>query len=420
MKKILFLLFVLFIGYGGFILYDNYLTGKIPKLSIEDEVSNISKLYIYGTHFNMTSSMVDDTNLDIVLYDGDFINYNINELVDYYNISDKVNEGIDLESIPLGKYYVFLRARSIDDDGNESYRYYALKNDTDYKDMTYYTFSNRNYKILITSDDEYNTLFIQVTKNDKTDVYDVVIDPGHGGIDSGASKNGYNEADYTMKIALDLKEKLEKKGMKVKLTREIDQLNKNQKLPDYGKNSRTAIGYESNSKYLFSIHLNSNSSSKVKGIEVYTPHSINYGLAEKIANNIVNKANTTYSSNRINKVMDGVYTRIFTEEDIKESKEDAAKLGRSAYDITTNTNYYFMIRETGGIVTGAYVDGRNSPKVPANPYYKSNIGVEAYLLELGYLTNISDTENVINNMGAYTDAISEAIYEVYNKNIDTK
>lgn len=40
-----------------------------------------------------------------------------------------------------------------------------------------------------------------------------------------------------------------------------------------------------------------------------------------------------------------------------------------------------MLRETGGIATKAYVDGRN-PNYGKNMFYNSNIGVEAYLLEL--------------------------------------
>ena len=49
-----------------------------------------------------------------------------------------------------------------------------------------------------------------------------------------------------------------------------------------------------------------------------------------------------------------------------------------------------MIREIGGIITGAYIDDRNKETVGYNPYYKSNVGVEGYLLELGYLTNSND------------------------------
>ena len=33
------------------------------------------------------------------------------------------------------------------------------------------------------------------------DVYDISIDPGHGGIDGGANKNGYEETDFNMNIA---------------------------------------------------------------------------------------------------------------------------------------------------------------------------------------------------------------------------
>ena len=47
--------------------------------------------------------------------------------------------------------------------------------------------------------------------------------------------------------------------------------------------------------------------------------------------------------------------------------------------MTTDTPYLYMLRETGGIATGAYVDGRNK-SFGTNKYYNSNIGVEALLL----------------------------------------
>ncbi len=55
-----------------------------------------------------------------------------------------------------------------------------------------------------------------------------------------------------------------------------------------------------------------------------------------------------------------------------------------------------MLRETGGIATGAYIDGRNK-EYGKNNYYNSNIGIEAYLLELGYINNDKDREHVLNN-----------------------
>ena len=262
-------------------------------------------------------------------------------------------------------------------------------------------------------EEEYNTLTFNVSKNTDPDVYDVVIDPGHGGMDGGASKNGYSETDFTMDIALNLKKKLEDYGVKVKLTREENQLNKNEVLKDYGKGGRAVINHEVNAKYLFSIHLNSNGSSSVHGLEIYTADKINYDFAKKLASSIVSTASTDYSNNKINKIFDGIYTRTFTDSDIASSLEEYKRKNMNAYDITTKSNYYFMIRETGGIMTGAYVDDRNKEKVPGNPYYNSNIGSEAYLFELGYISNSNDVNNIKNNMDKYTDAIANCFKEVF-------
>ena len=91
------------------------------------------------------------------------------------------------------------------------------------------------------------------------------------------------------------------------------------------------------------------------------------------------------------------------------------KNNKKPYDVTVNSNYYYMIRETGGIMTGAYVDDRNEPKFPANPYYKSNVGCEAYLLELGYLTNDGDLNSIINNMDKYTTAIAQSFKPIFDR-----
>ena len=69
-----------------------------------------------------------------------------------------------------------------------------------------------------------------------------------------------------------------------------------------------------------------------------------------------------------------------------------------------------MIRETGGIVTGAYIDGRNT-KFGKNLYYNSNIGVESYILELGYIINKEDLKNILTKQNLYTDGICKAIEE---------
>ena len=413
MKKFLFVLLILLLGFGGYILYDNYFNKGIPKLKVQEEVINIDNLFIYGTYLNMHGNLVSDSNLELVLYNGEFLEYKINSLNNEFNMSDNINDGLYLEDIPVGTYYLFLRSSSKDDKDNDIYKYYTLNNTTEYKETTYYTFSNRGNKILITSDEDYHTLMFTVSKNDNKDIYDVVIDPGHGGMDSGAIKNGRKESEYTMKIANDLKNKLEEYGVKVKLTREENQLTTNEVLDDYGKSGRAVINHEVNAKYLFSIHMNSNQATSVHGLEVYTADNINYDFAKKMANNIVTFANTNYSTNKINKVFDGIYTRTFTQSDIDSSLAEYENKNMKAYNITTKSNYFYMIRETGGIMTGAYVDNRNEPKIIANPYYNSNVGSEAYLLELAYLTNANDLENMDNNVAKYTNAIADTFKDVF-------
>ena len=414
MKKVFILLIVLLIlGGGGYFAYTKLHNVGIPKLDVEEEKVNIDKLFIYGNYLTLQGNIVNDNNLNLVLYNGDFREYNINIKDGKFNLAEEINRGLFLEDIPVGIYYLFLRSKHYDEEDNEVYKYYVLNNTTDYLETTYYTFSNIDNKIVINTDDEYGTLTFNVTKNDANEIYDVVVDPGHGGRDGGANRGDYKEANFTMEYAKELKKKLEEYGVKVKLTHTDGEIPSDEKMPDYGKHGRAVISHEVNAKYVISIHMNSNAYSSVHGLEVYTPANINYDFAKSLVRNIIYGVDTNYSSNRINKMFDGIYTREFTESDIESSIEDAKDNDKKPYDITTNSNYYFMIRETGGIMTGAYVDNRNEPKFPANPYYKSNVGSESYLLEIGYLTNDGDLNSIINNKDKYTTAIADAFKLIF-------
>lgn len=412
MKKFLLVILILLLGFGGYLLYINKFKEKIPKLEIQEETINIDELYIYGTHLNLHGNTVQGDGLQLVLYNGEFKEISININDDEFNLSDKVNDGLYLEDIARGDYYLFLRTKETSDDDKVNYKYYALKNNTDYKETTYYTFSNTNNKIIINSEESYPTMMMHVKENTDDNVYDIVIDPGHGGMDSGANKNGYYESELTMELADLLYEKLKDTGLKVKLTRQDGELTKNEKLPEYGVHGRAVIPYEVKAKYVFSIHFNSNSYSSVNGLEVYTADNINYDLAKKLVKNITETTGIGYSSNKISKVMNGIYTRTFTESEIESSSKENEEKGRVPYDITTKSNYYYIIRETGGIVTGAYVDNRNE-EIKANPYVKSNVGSETYLLELGYISNNTDLDNLLNNMDKYAEGIVKSITPLY-------
>ena len=429
MKKFIILVGILFLVFCVYIVRTTYI--NIPMLDIEDERVSINELYIYGTHLNMEGNVSFIDDVELVLYDGNFITYDINDLgvredeydklIDSsymgdfdrrFNLSDYVNDGLYLDNIPLGDYYLFLRSKYMDGE-EEKYKYYALDNKSGYDDTTYYTISNFNKKIVIENEDKYPTMMMHVDKNKDDNIYDIVIDPGHGGIDGGADNKGYKETDFNMDIAIKVKDKLEDYGFKVKLTHNKGQLKSDDRLEEYGKGGRAVISSEVKAKYLFSLHLNSSSSSKVNGLEVYTAKNINYDFAKMLVKNITSLTGVGYSGNKTNKIDNSIYSRNFTKSEVDRTIKNYKDEGLIPYDISTNSNYYYMIRETGGIVTGAYVDNRNS-KIIGNPYTKSNVGTESYLLELGYISNEKDLNIMINGLDKYVDAIAMSIKSLYD------
>lgn len=385
----------------------------------------INKYFIYGRSLNIegyidnyeipnkVSLVLKGFNKEEKEYN---LKYEINENKIYFRISDEINNGINLDAMDNGNYYILVKVVY----NNEKIKYYSINNKTEYKNNEYYTMTkyNKNNKVLINFGEsnlkdkikKYMMIKVKEVKLPEN-IYDIVIDPGHGGKDSGAlSLDGsYYESNITLDYGKDLKESLEKLGLKVKLTRNGENEEKLGIYDSYGKNGRAIVPNSVKDKYTFSIHLNS-SPYKITngGVEVYAPTLSNLNLAKCLADNIVENAHTTYSLSETFKIMNGVYVRYLTDDDIKLSEVDANKNGYEPYDIKANTPYYFMIRETGGIATHAYIDGRNK-NYGKNEYCNSNIGVETYLIELGYIVCDKDLNNILNNKESYIDGITNAI-----------
>ena len=90
----------------------------------------------------------------------------------------------------------------------------------------------------------------------------IVIDPGHGGHDPGASGHGIKEADLTLDIALRLEKLLqEEAGIEVALTRRG-----NVYVP---LEERTAIANRENADLFLSIHANASRNAAAHGVETY-------------------------------------------------------------------------------------------------------------------------------------------------------
>lgn len=425
MKKLIGIIIVLIImGFAGYFVYVNYLMKKgiVP----EEQKVNISEYYIYGDHLNIKGNLeIEDMTYQEIylnLYDGekdndiDIITNNDGNKIDFY-LSEYINDGFYLDDLKMGNYHLFLKLvyENNEDEEKPIIKYYSLSNNTEYKETTYYTMSKYNNKILINFDNEYNTMAFKVKENKDKKIYDITIDPGHGGMDSGGTNGDHYESNFTMKISTKIKENLEENGFKIKLTHTEGQYTTNDYFDEYNKNGRAVIPNEVKSKYTFSIHINKNTSKSVSGFEIYTPVNINYDFIKTIADNLIEYTELDYSTNKLYKFYNGIYSRNFSESDIASSLQGYENKGYDPYDLTTNSNYYYMIRETGGFMTGAYVDDSNPEKVGINPYYNSNIGNESYLLELGYISNSSDLNIISNNIDEIAKAISDAIIVKFNK-----
>lgn len=115
----------------------------------------------------------------------------------------------------------------------------------------------------------------------------VVLDPGHGGTDGGATANGLVEKELTLKIAKYCKDELEKyNGVQVYMTRSDDTY--------LGIGERVDKAKELGADVLVSIHINS-ATPAANGAEVYYPnenynpsvHKPGQDLAQQIQNQLV-------------------------------------------------------------------------------------------------------------------------------------
>ena len=387
---------------------------------IEDGQADVSRYIVYGTHLNLEGSLditnpeIKDVKIVAKKASGDEVA--VDTTYDYkkgnlsFSTLDKINTGLDLESLDVGNYYMLLKVTS----SNGEVNYYSLGNDTEYKEpIDYYTLTrnNSNNKINISFLSQNGVsalaLNINVVHELPDNVYDVVIDPGHGGNDTGAISGSYEEDKIVLENSLDLKKKLEGLGLKVLLTRDGTETDEYDTYNIYDEDGRVTMANESGAKILVSLHMNSNESDLVHGgVEVYAAPNMDFSLAKSFADNIVKEAKTSYSRMENFKEEDGVYVRTIEVNRNYNTFRDY----KGIYD---EVPYLFIIREIGGIATGAYVNGSNS-SYGENLYRNSNVGVEGYLIELGYMNVSSDLRNVLNNGDLYMQAITDSINSYYS------
>ncbi|MFK7834796.1 MAG: N-acetylmuramoyl-L-alanine amidase [Sulfitobacter sp.] len=94
------------------------------------------------------------------------------------------------------------------------------------------------------------------------DRFTVVLDPGHGGIDPGAERQGVNEKELMLSFARGLRDALTRSDVEVVLTRDADVF--------VALETRVAIAHRARADLFISLHADSLSQGGARGATVYT------------------------------------------------------------------------------------------------------------------------------------------------------
>lgn len=133
----------------------------------------------------------------------------------------------------------------------------------------------------------------------------IVLDPGHGGKDSGArTPAGLWEKDVTLDIGLRLRTLLEHAAFEVLMTRENDET--------VSLAQRTALANAQGADLFVSIHINAMEGRQVRGVETYYLGPTNDPLALQLAAH--ENQESGYSLADFRRLLDGIHLHVKREE----------------------------------------------------------------------------------------------------------
>lgn len=413
---------------------------------VDDTVAVVDRFFTYGTHFSVegtldvsnyfTADVLKDTKFELSLRYNDKAEDEIvlplivastdTENVISFKTSEYINGGIDLDTLQKKNYLVTIKGIGI----SQTY-YFTLsplgEDEPGCQPIDYYTLTKKkkNNRINIGfgtcdgTDVPFLALNAMAVRALPDDVYDIVIDPGHGGRDSGAISNdgSIDERKLNLQNAMFIKDKLEAAGFKVYMTRttaeesEVDTVHNI--FDDDGKITKSM---ETKAKYYLAIHMNSGTTKNTdSGYEIYIAPLDDVALARSFSKAIGAATGRSPSTLGPFKVEDGVYKRGFKDTDLLDLQKTASDGGFKMYEnVSVTTPYYYFIREVGGIVTGAYSDGRNKLYSAGNKYMTTNQGIESYLFELAYINNDDDLSFALLNGEMYATGITNGLINFLN------
>ena len=218
----------------------------------------------------------------------------------------------------------------------------------------------------------------------------IVIDPGHGGHDTGTiGPSGLQEKDLVLDIALKLKTLVEEKlGSEVLLTRADDTF-----IP---LEERTAMANHSQADLFLSIHANSSRSRRVSGVETFFLDFASSSEAEEIA------ARENSSAQKTIFELQDLVQKIALKEKIDESRELAQIVQRS---VTSQLQKAHSQTRDRGVKQAPFIVliGANMPSILSEVSFVSNPSDEKLLKSSSYRQRLA--EALCRGIEAYAEAL---------------
>lgn len=224
--------------------------------------------------------------------------------------------------------------------------------------------------------------------------FHVVLDPGHGGADTGAVHSRIKESDLVLKVADKIKTLLGKnKEFKISLTRTKDQ---GLSLPE-----RVKIAEGLKADLFVSLHANAAADQRAKGVELFFQNNLPPDEESLFLANQENQmaANLqTKDSEFVNKK--NSFSDLSKKEDVAAIIEDLHRQNRMLASLRLNQTLSNLWENDAEA---------NQATIKQAPFYViSKTSMPAVLVEVGFLTNPTEAKQLSNNK--YLDSVAHKIY----------
>lgn len=312
-----------------------------------------------------------------------------------YMLEKNIDGQIPLELLPEGFYELYivedLKRKRLVSNEDVLLNFYPIARENEALEVTLLaqnTFGNADEPIELKQ--RYFFLDVHKVQSSSVDtIYDIVIDPAHssnlnGGIEKGRSAFSLVEANETLRLALLLKEDLEKSGLKVYLTRDDHE----DVVDLYGVEGRLYQAYQVQAKYYIELNMMYSSNEAIRGSTAHYSRYASNRFATLVFKSYLDNTKLVPRGTSTNGNIDGV----------------KAAPSYEGYDAIP------VIRESGGRILGA---GTMSEASMENASFNKNarIGMQSLSLDLIYISNQEDVDYFTQNLETLSVNLSQGIID---------